>query len=1341
MHKTPRRLQTTWFAVLALGIAVHGTAGVVSAQDVISRHEDKGKDYTLATKIHRRGGRIVLTAFTRTTFVDGKERRRRRTEVHVDADGKSRYETKLWCYHADPQMRGECKLFLDLEEMNAWWREEAGKYGVTPELGGEACGLDDATKTPDESFEKYAGIHWKTYTKPLRWHKHVMSPCTWFWAKEPIESDGRSLKAARCAYWEHPGPLPSFEKDWTGWANTVAMRTYTQPVDDAGDLLPGSRRYVDFRSQAPGILMEVVQEMDYSTPRPTIRSYWITHSISVHFKPTIVRGPEECLDYKVEIEEVTDGEPALQGQWIRRVVPPDGLIPKDEGTSDTPSAPTASSAPKTPVATAASPSEATVIEHGPTPGRASGAARPRRPRTTNTVVAPFNFQMKNGTGEWRWIEKAMADRVITDLYRCRQVQVVQRDAMQRAAEQMKWTPELMNSQDGLDTVRQQLRPEYLISGIYDVADDTLSMTAIIVDMETRQEMARCRVCGPVDQVLDLTRALSAEVLAWLLEGEAERILADLPAWTRSIPAARALYEGVDLYDQGRYAEAWLLFRQASKTDPAYAEATYWVAKMYYFMDRHDHARRGYEQFLYGAPNHPRVGEAVIECIDTFERADMPTESLLQLYERLEKQLAGDAPASSTEWEHFDLLLHADKDMAKHGMAGTMAFHLQSQSMSGPVISPRKACYLLRAKRENLLKHLDPFGESVGLNHGLYGQSMRGDEIPALKTRHLLVTGQSSGIFDKTRYRFDGTPRTYSCDVGGSNREKTDRYIANYPKWCTLVAAEGMVLRSVTVVAKTSTDAEGDLTIAVGHDLNGDAVAECTVPMSVARDKGATLTGFLPSYWLQLRITFRSTTLVEGFEVSARAARPTTGLGAIRTNCPSTADYLVKVDQDRASLGNGIVGFVPVGRHTVTFLPRGDHSAALYQPWETTVDVVEGKATQVTGPLSWKKESPFSSWQQTRLVGGDYTTPPSSWEDKITDSPALLLDDDCIRVVWSRDGDLWMAESFDGDTFSAPRRLALPVSAAWLEANARLLRDEAGRVLLLMKSTRDLLHEGRCYVSWSRDFEHWSGPAMTPLITGSLRSTACDRVGRLLAMNWNGTLSCSRDLIQWQRLGNHAGGGSSRRSLDSAAVLHRRDHRIEVVGLLRYGSPVTNFWLTRTISTEGTDWTEPELISRIPFPSGREYSLSAFHDGSGRTTVALFSEKPDSMQLCREKADGTWEVSPWFDGVAGSMADMAWHPRWGYVLAWNMGGISSAEKSYRTGPYVTRGESIDAMLRAAPHPATQERIAEEFFQLGRAYELNRSTPDDALRFYHKVVSEFPGTEAANKARGRINEIGK
>jgi len=257
-------------------------------------------------------------------------------------------------------------------------------------------------------------------------------------------------------------------------------------------------------------------------------------------------------------------------------------------------------------------------------GSVAFAARPN--------VAVFNFQMKSNSPDWLWLEKGLADRMITDLFQERSISVVQRDAMQKVAEKMFWVPEMMGDPHRLEAIRKALEIDYLISGVYEIKGEQLSITAIVVDFDSKKEVVRREVSGPTDQAMDLTRNLSAKLLSWFTKRSVEKILPELPVWTRNMPAAKALYEGMDLYDQGRYPEGWLKFRQAARDDPQYLEAQYWVGKMFYFMDRYEHARWAYERFVYLDSSHPRLGDAIKEYLHTYEKLDTPQEKLLELYD-------------------------------------------------------------------------------------------------------------------------------------------------------------------------------------------------------------------------------------------------------------------------------------------------------------------------------------------------------------------------------------------------------------------------------------------------------------------------------------------------------------------------------------------------------------------------------------------------------------------------------------------------------------------------------------------------------------------------------------
>ncbi|HUU92216.1 MAG TPA: hypothetical protein VM238_13540 [Phycisphaerae bacterium] len=246
--------------------------------------------------------------------------------------------------------------------------------------------------------------------------------------------------------------------------------------------------------------------------------------------------------------------------------------------------------------------------------------------------AVFNFQMQSDTPEWKWLEKGLSDRIATDFF-LQKLGVVARDEMQLLADRYGWVPEMATTDaTRMGLIRKQLRMVYVVTGVYRIDGTRIRITGQIIKVESREEVCRREVSGDVQQILALQRRLSAALLVWIIGGNEERYLRQLPVWTRNLPAMEALYEGMDLYDQGRYGEAWLKFRQASRKDPDYVEAAYWVGKMYYFMCRYEHAQRALERFVYLDTAHPRIGDAVVEYLHTYEVYGVPDEVLLRLYE-------------------------------------------------------------------------------------------------------------------------------------------------------------------------------------------------------------------------------------------------------------------------------------------------------------------------------------------------------------------------------------------------------------------------------------------------------------------------------------------------------------------------------------------------------------------------------------------------------------------------------------------------------------------------------------------------------------------------------------
>ena len=882
----------------------------------------------------------------------------------------------------------------------------------------------------------------------------------------------------------------------------------------------------------------------------------------------------------------------------------------------------------------------------------SAAAQGRR------SVAVFNFQMKSATDEWRWLEKGLADRVITDLFCSGMVDVINRDAMQETAEAMRWTPEMMSGKHDLGPIRVALKPQYLVSGLYEVSGDTLSITAFVVELATSREVARRHISGPCPEALDLSRTLSVQLLALLTGKSDAEILPALPVWTRSLPAAKAVYEGIDLYDQGRYGEAWLNFSRAAREDANYLDAQYWVGKMYYFLDRYRHARISLEKFLYQNPDHPRTGDAVMEFLHTYEYLDTPPETLLEINHQLERR--------------FDTTLFRDGSYGQGTIIGRV----------------------LRQKRLQILDSLGRHDEALKLMALVHPGGKEGIgagrvSLPApaalghyVRLGYTFSTAELLDYFNLPNWanviRFEPHKLAISISPGGATRQQGEEWFRGNRMASLLLAPSNYAITSVTVFPEGDAGNPVQLTLMLWGPQTMDAITQTHGATSGPSD--AITAANLPRLnYLTMKIRYRSRRPVESFRLVAEI-EPIGPHGSLDVSCPSTAAFTVAVANRNVGRGPGLIGPLPPGRHILEFQHR---SSNCYQPARSLVEIVEGRTTHVEQQLLWREDGPFAGWNNGVHIGRNYGILPTAVSPE--NPPTVLADDDAIHVVWARHGDLWHSTSRDGRTFTPPRRLCLPISTAWDERDPRLVRDEAGRYLLLFRGNRDIRHRSLPYICWSRDMINWSAPALLgsdQFFAGLVRITHQSPValaGHPLA--WQLAL-CQNDLWQppWD--------------------LNRLHSRMNRAGLLREDG-VYEFYrlnpdagkrkarLVQYLSSDGLNWTENAMIAEMP-ATDREFSVRAVRadnrsivavlevtqDEKRRSAIKLFRQlpdrqSPDKQALDRKPFDSRWEQSPWFDDIAHPLADMAYHPRWGYIIAWD-------------GPYLISGPQIDTLFSAPAH---------------------------------------------------------
>jgi tetratricopeptide (TPR) repeat protein len=885
--------------------------------------------------------------------------------------------------------------------------------------------------------------------------------------------------------------------------------------------------------------------------------------------------------------------------------------------------------------------------------------------------------MKSDTPQWRWLEKGLADQVITNFCREKSISVIQRDTMQRVAEQMNWTPEMILDARRLEQIRKALEPKYLISGVYEVKAGKLTITAIIVDFEAKKEVARREVSGPAEvarrevsgpagDALKLTRKLSASLISWLTKRPEEKILGELPAWTRSIPAAKALYKGLHFYDQGRYPEAWLSFRRASREDREWAEAQYWVGKIYYLMSRFEHAQRVYERFLRKARYHRRAVDAALEYVHACEKADVPLEKLLAAYRDIWTKFPE---------ERISYSPYHDRPLGSE-LRRSAAMALADAGRYGQAVETLEA-YEDEWAKIFMYKHRRLTGQTLPLE-----QLRRHDLFPrrailVQKTQEGVGFQSICGLFTFERKRGKAAA-VLSLEGDGGKLNRGPAVTAAKTDCCHIVADSGYVFELLRLSLETPAT-KGSVTFRLGRDRPGDFL-EKTEDLSRALRDGVVFDNLPPASILHIECVAKTETqvelpwdLIQKFRIDQVELRELGAAGSIDVACTNAFDYRVEVEGYFGRESCGLIGELPAGEHTVRISPLAGQET--FDGLVCSVTVRPGQTTFLRPSLPYKPNGPLAGWSGGATA--ERTPGPNTGRRSGDGWLCLLLDEDKMRTLWTCAGDIWLASSADGRTFSKPQRLPPPISTGWSEFFLKCLRDEKGRYVLLFCSNRDYPHHNRLYMSWSRDLKHWSAPTLAKGLEGfNSCDIILDKSGRYLLVSNRGLcVHASRDAITWKRLTRE----EAQIKCGQIAFLQRDDGTYEAI-VTEYAQDDKPARIWRYTTTDCERWSRGSVLYTFG-PGEPSVDVSAVHrKGQTQIGVCYRIGKSKNLFIIRQAGRDTWECSQTVAGLGAYGFCLAHHPTWGYALALYKRGkipfLSVPPGLRASGPKVIHGPSLD-----------------------------------------------------------------
>jgi TolB-like protein len=269
--------------------------------------------------------------------------------------------------------------------------------------------------------------------------------------------------------------------------------------------------------------------------------------------------------------------------------------------------------------------------------RAGAAPRASEPSPGQTLcVLDFNRLGDDGTMDW--LQQGLADMMIGTLNRLTQYRVVERKYLREILrEHGLATSGLVDMSTAVRGARLA-RAQLLLLGNFVRQEDRLTVRVRLIRLADQQVLALAVWTDRPSRVLGAPRALSERLLADLKNpiDPAQRagLVSEIP---RTIDVARAYYEGIGAFDDGRYAEALAHYLDAARHAGDFTKVYPAALEMYYLLGQGEHAvllARQLAQSSEAAGDIPNALEyhfaAAQHCLDPLDNQRCAVESLERL---------------------------------------------------------------------------------------------------------------------------------------------------------------------------------------------------------------------------------------------------------------------------------------------------------------------------------------------------------------------------------------------------------------------------------------------------------------------------------------------------------------------------------------------------------------------------------------------------------------------------------------------------------------------------------------------------------------------------------------
>ena len=197
----------------------------------------------------------------------------------------------------------------------------------------------------------------------------------------------------------------------------------------------------------------------------------------------------------------------------------------------------------------------------------------QEPVPPNTVAVLY-FQNLGTNKELDVLQKGLAEMLITDLSKVKDLKVVERVRLQKLLDEMKMSTSQAFDQQSAPRLGKLMRAERLVKGTYlSMDDNTFRVDAGFIGTQDGSLQQVKDVSGSLEEYFKLQKELVFNIIDQMgitLSDQEREAIQIIP--TESYLAFAAYSKGLDLEDKGNYKEAAEQYQEATNIDPSFTHA-------------------------------------------------------------------------------------------------------------------------------------------------------------------------------------------------------------------------------------------------------------------------------------------------------------------------------------------------------------------------------------------------------------------------------------------------------------------------------------------------------------------------------------------------------------------------------------------------------------------------------------------------------------------------------------------------------------------------------------------------------------------------------------------------